>query len=432
MLSDPLDQIDPLPLPSAVKTNFLDNSYIENLPIITPVIDDIDEQFRWVVEYMKHHDPKELVGKKLSRKKSYHIAGDTVKLKDRFIFMFVRDKKVIPYMISDDLLGEGSQGKIKVNKKCVFDEAGAYSSFQVFVMKIIKPHQNPRSLYFLKTQIPIELECLSKMQQLDAVVQCTDAARKIYISMTFILGRQIVVYDKLKANELTNALIKSGVIKDDLTDYVRLVDYIKIRVSSDIFHVNLCCELDTATIATELARLFACMHYYGFAHLDIKGENIMYDPETKIVKVVDFGLALPIGSDLVFRGTPYYMSPEVAALSITSYFNVIPKVTGKEDVYSLGLVFQKILKLDKHSKYARSFSDLIDKMLSNNPEDRPIMVQVYHALKEIAAQPTTIVIEPILTAFKSSTQRQARDSTQSPHSSESLGSPTVVAAVPCF
>jgi len=47
-------------------------------------------------------------------------------------------------------------------------------------------------------------------------------------------------------------------------------------------------------------------------HRDIKLENIIIDPETKIIKIIDFGFAVYSTKNLkLFCGTPTYMAPEI-------------------------------------------------------------------------------------------------------------------------
>jgi serine/threonine-protein kinase len=79
-------------------------------------------------------------------------------------------------------------------------------------------------------------------------------------------------------------------------------------------------------------------HDNGVFHRDIKPDNIMISPKSSVVKIMDFGIARLIESNMTMTGsvlgTPAYMSPE--------------QVTGKHvdhrsDIFSLGVVLFELL-----------------------------------------------------------------------------------------
>ena len=43
------------------------------------------------------------------------------------------------------------------------------------------------------------------------------------------------------------------------------------------------------------------MHDRGYAHRDLKLENILMDSETKDIKIIDFGFSLPATSDTLLK-----------------------------------------------------------------------------------------------------------------------------------
>ena len=58
----------------------------------------------------------------------------------------------------------------------------------------------------------------------------------------------------------------------------------------------------------------AYMHAKNISHRDMKPENIIYNPLTGDVKIIDFGFACISREKLrVFCGTPSYMSPEIVS-----------------------------------------------------------------------------------------------------------------------
>src|SRR5213083_719506 len=91
-------------------------------------------------------------------------------------------------------------------------------------------------------------------------------------------------------------------------------------------------------IATEVLDALGHAHEHGFAHRDIKPDNIVLSAEGGGAILVDFGIARAIatsGEDRVTRsgfvvGTEEYMSPEQAGGS--------PDIDGRTDLYSLGVV----------------------------------------------------------------------------------------------
>ena len=77
---------------------------------------------------------------------------------------------------------------------------------------------------------------------------------------------------------------------------------------------------DFATSATlpQLVAIFAkvadglhSLHQLGFVHADIKPNNILVDPDSQDVRIIDFGQSCPIGAvKKRIQGTPDYIAPE--------------------------------------------------------------------------------------------------------------------------
>jgi len=141
----------------------------------------------------------------------------------------------------------------------------------------------------------------------------------------------------------------------------------------------------------QMALALYYLHDKKILHRDLKTQNIFLKHGR--VRLGDFGIAKVLDSTRDFAntciGTPYYMSPELFKYKPYSY---------KSDVWALGCVMYEICNL-RHAFDAQSFQglavkiikgsyppitptyskqlrDLIGKMLSLNPKDRPTIVDI--------------------------------------------------------
>ncbi len=101
---------------------------------------------------------------------------------------------------------------------------------------------------------------------------------------------------------------------------------------------NLLSVQEVFYIISAIAKALDYAHSENVVHRDIKPANIMYDRETKKVKITDFGVACLIDASKTktgtILGTPSYMSPEQLSSS---------RVDGRSDIFSLGVMLFQLL-----------------------------------------------------------------------------------------
>jgi serine/threonine-protein kinase len=91
-------------------------------------------------------------------------------------------------------------------------------------------------------------------------------------------------------------------------------------------------------MVADCAEALAYAHDHNVVHRDIKPGNIMYDADSGVLKITDFGIARITDSSRtktgMVLGTPSYMSPEQLAGK---------KVDGRSDLFSLGVMLYQMV-----------------------------------------------------------------------------------------
>jgi serine/threonine-protein kinase len=118
---------------------------------------------------------------------------------------------------------------------------------------------------------------------------------------------------------------------------------------------------DAVALTRQLADALSAAHQAGIIHRDLKPENIMYDPETRTVKLLDFGIARDaeqveerLTRTGFFVGTLQYVAPEALSGEL---------VDGRADIYSLAKITYYMLT-GRHPHEGRSPRELFQELLS--------------------------------------------------------------------
>ncbi len=147
------------------------------------------------------------------------------------------------------------------------------------------------------------------------------------------------------------------------------MEYIEGETLSDVLRRDGMLAPDrAATIVQQTAEALQAAHDLGIVHRDLKPDNVMITRGrggSETVKVVDFGIAKAMSAEEgqkvtktgLVVGTPEYMSPEQLSGDV---------LDGRSDVYSLALVFYRMLTgtLPFH---ADSAQELMIKRLTDKP-----------------------------------------------------------------
>jgi calcium-dependent protein kinase len=98
-------------------------------------------------------------------------------------------------------------------------------------------------------------------------------------------------------------------------------------------------SINESKIAEIMEQVFSgvvYLHKNNIVHRDLKPENMLYDTESKLIKIIDFGSAIELPNSKRLTsvvGTPYYIAPEVLA----------GEYNEKCDIWSCGVILYILL-----------------------------------------------------------------------------------------
>jgi len=146
------------------------------------------------------------------------------------------------------------------------------------------------------------------------------------------------------------------------------------------------------TMMKQLVTVFAYMQKKGFAHRDIKPQNIFLS-ENKVIKIGDFGSSYEIGNrqidERTLQGTPAYLSPlcrEVLGEYLKGGIPYVRHNVIKSDVYSLGMTFITLCDLDSVNSLIHEDLEVLQQRIT----ERISQLSYSDRVKEIIAKMTFV------------------------------------------
>jgi len=179
-----------------------------------------------------------------------------------------------------------------------------------------------------ESSIKHELHVLLNLDHPNVVkfIDCFSDRDNIYLVMELIKGKNLYASFKLRFKDVlqdpNNKIIRKAFVKN---------------------------------IFRQLTSAVAYLHSKKVNHRDIKLDNIVYDPEKKQIKLIDFGFSKKIDpqkSERLYCGTPSYMSPEAI---LKEEFKTL-----SADIWAMGVVHFALLFFEF------PFSGATDKELYHN------------------------------------------------------------------
>ena len=156
--------------------------------------------------------------------------------------------------------------------------------------------------------------------------------------------------------------------------------------------------VETIGIFAQVARGLAALHAMGFAHCDLKPNNILTNADGE-VKIIDFGQACRIGSVKErIQGTPDFIAPEQVKrepiTAKTDVFNfgatLYASLTGRNipTLYTLkkgdnSFLFDDVIPTPREvePEVPEQLSNLVMECIRTNPAKRPELVDVIRRLE---------------------------------------------------
>ncbi|AKG23807.1 ATP-binding sensor histidine kinase [Calothrix sp. 336/3] len=100
---------------------------------------------------------------------------------------------------------------------------------------------------------------------------------------------------------------------------------------------------DFLPIAIQIIQILGQLHKARIIHKDIKPDNILINPETKVIKIIDFSIASLLPREIQFLTNPNILEGTLAYISPEQTGRMNRGIDYRTDFYSLGVTFFELL-----------------------------------------------------------------------------------------
>ena len=177
-----------------------------------------------------------------------------------------------------------------------------------------------------------------------------------------------------------------------------LADYIEreLYANKEGYAKQICYQLSLKCLA-----LIARFHKKDSIHGDIKPNNFAYDPDSKEIKLIDFGESCKVGDEKQYKRIDEYSPPEADPFFV-KMSSTPAYMTQAGDIYAMAfclaniwdcgvaksLAGQRVTRVcsrvnDIGDEEKREITLIINKMFSAKPEERPTAAQVFYSIKAL-------------------------------------------------
>ncbi|WP_305081054.1 AAA family ATPase [Okeania sp. KiyG1] len=230
----------------------------------------------------------------------------------------------------------------------------------------LKENNNPIILKILKENYPIPLELIRYKQEYE-------------------ITRSLNVDSIIKAYDLQRYENSLVILLEDFGG-----QSLKLLISQSQLNLE-----NFLTIAIKTTESLAAIHKSNIIHKDINPSNIVYNPQTKQLKIIDFGISTRLSQEFLTVVPPNQLEGTLAYIAPEQTGRMNRGIDYRSDFYSLGVTFYELLTntvpfettdpmelvhchiaqqpLPVHQlipDIPHSISNIINKLLAKTPEER--------------------------------------------------------------